>query len=617
MKIFPASELHKKALEFIEEVTANADQVQNQVLSEILSRSANVEYLQRHGLNGHTDRKTFKKVIPIINTYDDIKPDIDRIIATGYDSANSSSATILCGQPITKFFCSSGTSSGVRKRVPVTEDDTNRRWFFRSLTMPVVSQYIPGLEKGKAMNIMIVKPEVKTPGGLSVSPSTTGFYNCKQFKDQLLHKTDPYNNYTSPIETILCEDSNQSMYSQLLCGLYQNDLVFRVGAPFGSSFALVMSYLQKHWPYLCSDIRTGNVDSTLVKDPVVRGAVKKILVEPNPRLADFIETECKRSQLSSSWEGILSRLWPNAKYIETVVTGTMSQYIPTIDFLSNGLPIVCTRYSTSECYMGINLNPLCRPDEVSYTLIPTMAYYEFLPVRSNINYNALHEAQQEQEELVDLVNVKLGQEYEIFITTYTGLYRYRVGDVLRVSGFKNSAPQFNFICRSNTLLSIDGDKTNEMELQNAMNKAADHLRKLNVSLVDYTSYADTSTVPGHYVLYWELQQCNNNNAAITSKIETSVSSSVFEECCLIMEESLSSVYRGCRVYSKSIGPLEIKIVDTRTFGKLLDYAVTQGAAVNQYKTPRSVKLGPITKLLNPCVLANYFSPKCPKFVPGT
>ncbi|KAI3851442.1 hypothetical protein MKX03_013055 [Papaver bracteatum] len=608
MKIFPTSELHKKALEFIEEVTANADQVQNQVLSEILSCSANVEYLQRHGLNGRTDRKTFKKVIPIVNTYDDIKPDIDRIIATGNDTI------ILCGQPITKFFCSSGTSSAVRKRIPVTEDDTNRRWFFRSLVMPVVSQYVPGLEKGKAMYIMIVKPEVKTPGGLSVSASTTGFYNCKQFQDQLLHKTDPFNNYTSPIETILCEDSNQSMYSQLLCGLYQNDSVFRVGAPFGSSFTLVMRYLQEHWPYLCSDIRTGNVDDTQVKDPVVRHAVKKILAKPNPTLADFIETECKRSQLSSSWEGIVSRLWPNAKYIETIVTGTMSQYIPTIDFLSNGLPIVCARYSTSECYMGINLNPLCTPNEVSYTLIPTMAYYEFLPVRSNNNYNALHEAPQEQE-LVDLVNVKLGQEYEIFITTYTGLYRYRVGDVLRVSGFKNNAPQFNFICRSNTLLSIDSDKTNEMELQNAVNKAADHLRKLNVSLVDYTSYADTSTIPGHYVLYWELQQCNNNNAAST--IATSISSSVFEECCLIMEESLSSVYRGCRVYSKSIGPLEIMIVETGTFRKLLDYAVTQGAAVNQYKTPRSVKLGPITKLLNSWVLSNHFSPKCPKFVPGT
>ncbi|KAI3974909.1 hypothetical protein MKX01_005020 [Papaver californicum] len=622
-KAFKAkTELHKKALEFIEEVTANADQFQNQVLSEVLSRSANVEYLQRHGLNGHTDRKTFKKVIPIVNTYDDIKPDINRIIANGNDT-NSSSAAILCGQPITKFFCSSGTSSGVRKRIPVTEDDINRRWFFRSLMMPVVSQYIPGLEKGKAMYIMIVKPEFKTPGGLALSTSTTGFYKCKQFQDQLLLKTDPYNNYTSPIETILCEDSNQSMYSQLLCGLYQNDLVFRVGASFGSSFTLVIRYLQEHWTHLCSDIRTGSVSDTRVKDPVVRHAVKKILVKPNPRLADFIETECKRSQ-SSSWEGILSRLWPNAKYIETIVTGTMSQYIPTIDFLSNGLPIVCATYLSSECYMGINLNPLCRLNEVSYTLIPTMAYYEFLPVLSDQycnsnnndkNSNALDEVQQEQE-LVDLVDVKLGQEYEIFITTYTGLYRYRVGDVLRVSGFKNSAPQFNFICRSNTILSIDSDKTNETELQNAVNKAADHLRKLNVSLVDYTSHADTSTIPGHYVLYWELQQYNNNNAAVPS-IATSISPSVFEECCLIMEETLSSVYRGCRVYDKSIGPLEIKIVETGTFGKLLDYAVTQGAAVNQYKTPRSVKFGPITELLNSRVLSNYLSLKCPKFHPGT
>ncbi|KAI3971645.1 hypothetical protein MKW92_049942 [Papaver armeniacum] len=602
METPPISESHKKALEFIEEVTANADEVQNQVLSEILSRSANVEYLQTHGLNGHTDRKTFKKVIPIINNYDAIKPYIERIITNGNDT-NSSSAAILCGQPVTKLFCSSGTSSGVRKQTPVTQDDTNRRWFFRSLLMPVVSQYIPSLEKGKSMYIMIVRPEVKTPGGLSVSSSTTGFYNCKQFQDQLLLKTDPYNNYTSPIETILCEDSNQSMYSQLLCGLYQNDLVFSVGAPYASCFTLVIGYLQEHWTRLCSDIRTGNVDDN-----------QKIIVQPNPRLADLIEAECKRSQLSSSWEGIISRLWPNAKYIETIVTGSMSQYIPAIDFLSSGLPIVCATYSTAECYMGINLNPLSRPSEVSYTLIPTMAYYEFLPLlndqRSNNNCNTLDEAQKEKK-LVDLVEVKLGKDYEIFITTYTGLYRYRVGDVLRVSGFKNSAPQFNFICRSNTLLSIDVDKTSEIELQNAVNKAVDHLRKLNVSLVDYTSYADTSTIPGHYVLYWELQ-CNDKNAA-----NTAISSSVFEECCLIMEESLSNTYRESRVYNKAIGPLEIKIVETGTFGKLLNYAVTQGASINQYKTPRCVKFGPVTKLLDSWVLSNYFSLKCPKYVPGT
>lgn len=174
-------------------------------------------------------------------------------------------------------------------------------------------------------------------------------------------------------------------------------------------------------------------------------------------------------------------------------------------------------------------------------------------------------------------------------------------------GFKNKAPQFKFVCRKNVVLSIDADKTDEDELQNAVKNAADHLLSFDASLTEYTSYADTSTIPGHYVLYWEIS-LSGRAAAIPP--------SVFEDCCLSVEEALNSVYRQGRVSDKSIGPLEIKIVESGTFDRLMDYALSQGASINQYKAPRCVKYAPIVELLNSRVVANYFSPKCPKWVPG-
>lgn len=86
---------NEKALKFIESVTENADEVQKRVLGEILAANAHVEYLKRHGLNGHTDRETFKKVMPVI-TYDHIQPDINRI-------ANGDTSQILCSKPISEF----------------------------------------------------------------------------------------------------------------------------------------------------------------------------------------------------------------------------------------------------------------------------------------------------------------------------------------------------------------------------------------------------------------------------------------------------------------------------------------------------------------------------------
>ncbi|XP_058779939.1 indole-3-acetic acid-amido synthetase GH3.6-like [Vicia villosa] len=579
------SQKKKKVLDFIEDVTTHADEIQKKILAEILSKNANVEYLQRHGLNGQTDSETFKKLVPVI-TYEDIQNDINRI-------ANGDASPILTSNSISNFLTSSGTSGGERKLIPATEEEFVRRSLLMSLCMPIINQFVPDLDKGKGMYLMFIKNESKTPGGIKASPALTTYYKSSHF---LNRPYDPYANFTSPNETVLCLDSYQSMYSQLLCGLCQNNEVLRVGAIFASGLIRAIRFLEKKWSLLCDDIRTGTINP-LITDSSVRVSVMKIL-KPDKDLADFIQSECSKD----SWQGIITRLWPNTKYVDVIVTGTMSQYIPTLDYYSNGLPLVSTMYASSECFFGVNLNPLCKPCDVSYTLIPNMCYYEFLPVnRSNFS---VHE--KEKQELVDLVDVKLDQEYELVITTYAGLYRYKVGDVLKVTGFKNKAPQFSFVCRKNVILSIDSDKTDEVEIQNAIKNAVIHLVPFDAEVAEYTSYADTRTIPGHYVLYWEL----------SLKDSTTIPHRVYEDCCLTIEESLNSVYRQGRVSDKSIGPLEIKIVEQGTFDKLMDYAISLGGSINQYKTPRCVKSVPVVELLESGVMANYFSPKCPQWVPG-
>ncbi|KAL8144265.1 hypothetical protein V2J09_017297 [Rumex salicifolius] len=572
MSSLELQEKNKKAIEFIEEATSNADEVQRRVLGEILTRNAGVEYLQRHGLHGRTDRDSFKKSVPVIK-YEDIALDIARI-------ANGDSSSVLSSSPISEFLTSSGTSGGERKLMPTIEEELDRRTLLYSLLMPVMSQHVPGLEMGKGMYFLFVKSEAKTPSGLPARPVLTSYYKSKHFRDRPF---DPYTNYTSPNEAILCTDSYQSMYSQMLCGLVQRHEVLRVGAVFASGFIRALKFLEKNWPALVRDIRAGSIGPEVV-DPSVRAAVGRALTRPDPGLADYVENECRKQ----AWQGIITRLWPNTKYIDVIVTGTMSQYIPTLEYYGNGLPLVCTMYASSECYFGLNLNPMCKPDDVAYTLIPTMAYFEFLPVqRNNGTVNGAVNVpksltEMEQYELVDLVDVKLGHEYEL-----------------------NKAPQFNFVCRKNVVLSIDSDKTDEVELQSAVKNAVTHLQPFGASLLEYTSHADTSTIPGHYVLYWEL-----------SAGPTAVPPSAFEDCCLAVEESLNSVYRQGRASDKSIGPLEIKVVEPGSFDKLMDFAISLGASINQYKTPRCVKYAPIVELLDSRVTASYLSPKCPKWVPG-
>ncbi|KAK2376019.1 hypothetical protein P8452_48146 [Trifolium repens] len=577
----PACDKDAKALRFIEEMTRNADAVQERVLAEILSRNAETEYLKRFKLDGAADRETFKTKIPVI-TYDDVQPEIQRI-------ANGDRSPILSAHPISEFLTSSGTSAGERKLMPTIKEELDRRQLLYSLLMPVMNLYVPGLDKGKGLYFLFVKSETRTPSGLLARPVLTSYYKSEHFKTR---PYDPYNVYTSPNEAILCPDSYQSMYTQMLCGLIERNQVLRLGAVFASGLLRAIRFLQLNWVELAHDIRTGTLNSKIT-DPKLKNHMKHF-IKPDPELASFVIQECS----NENWEGIIARIWPNTKYLDVIVTGAMAQYIPTLNYYSGGLPLACTMYASSECYFGLNLNPMCKPSEVSYTIMPNMAYFEFLPHGSGST------------RIVDLADVEVGKEYELVITTYAGLYRYRVGDILRVTGFHNSAPQFHFVRRKNVLLSIDSDKTDESELQRAVENASKLLVKFNTSVVEYTSYANTETIPGHYVIYWELL-----TKADSANSSNSPSHEVLNQCCLEMEESLNSVYRQCRVADHSIGPLEIRVVKNGTFEELMDYAISRGASINQYKVPRCVNFTPIMELLDSRVVSVHFSQDLPHWTP--
>ncbi|KAL5979719.1 hypothetical protein ACLOJK_019630 [Asimina triloba] len=589
------------SMKLIDNLTSNANQFQEQILEEILSRNANTDYLHRL-LHGRTNKDLFKSKVPIVN-YEDIKPYIEQI-------ANGAPSKIISAEPISELLTSSGTSGGQPKMMPSTAEDLHRKTFFYDLLVPVMNQYVDGLDQGKGMYLLFIKPEISTPSGLMARPVLTSYYKSSNFRNRSFNK---FNVYTSPDETILCSDSKQSMYCQLLCGLVQRDEVLRVGAVFASAFLRAIKYLEDHWRELCSNIRTGLV-SDWITDPACRNAVGNILKQPNQKLADAIEAECSKP----SWEGIIKRLWRRTKYVDVIVTGSMAQYIPTLDFYSGGLPLVSTMYASSECYFGINLKPLSKPSEVSYTLLPNMAYFEFLPIEKSkpslcnggSDTNGLKCCRQQQwEEAIDLADVKVGHCYELIATTFTGLYRYRVGDILMVTGFHNRAPQFKFVHRRNVVLSIDTDKTNEEDLLHAVTKAKALLEPLDCLLTEYTSYADTSSIPGHYVLFWELKMRGSREAA------PEIEGSIMEECCREVEESLDAVYRRSRAHDKSIGPLEIRVVKHGAFDALMDFCLSQGSSVNQYKTPRCIKSKGALEVLEMRVVGKFFSRQPPSWDP--
>lgn len=256
----------------------------------------------------------------------------------------------------------------------------------------------------------------KTKGGLSVGTATTHYFASKEFKI----KQENTKLFTcSPQEVISCEDYNQSTYCHLLLGLFYSDQVEFISSTFAYSIVQAFRAFESLWSELCHDIRTGSV-SSLVAFPEIRKAVSAIIT-PNPHLASQIEDICKKLE-DVQWFGLIGNLWPNAKYVYSINTGSMLHYLTKLRHYAGDLPLLSADYGSTESWIGVNVDPASSPENVTFAIVPTFSYFEFIPLHRQTyrDWNLTENDDFIEDKPVALSQVKLGQEYEIVLTTFTG-----------------------------------------------------------------------------------------------------------------------------------------------------------------------------------------------------
>ncbi|XP_027159831.1 jasmonic acid-amido synthetase JAR1-like isoform X2 [Coffea eugenioides] len=532
-----------------EAMTRDAGRVQIETLKKILEENGRTEYLQRWGLDGRTDPESYKSCVPLV-THEDLEPYINRIV-DGDDSS------ILTGNPITTISLSSGTTRGMPKFVPFNDELMESTMQIYKTSYSFRNREFP-IGNGKCLQLIYGSRQFKTKGGLAAGTATTNVYRNPLFKRTMKAMQSPC---CSPEEVIFGPDFHQSLYCHLLCGLIQREEVQVISSTFAHSIVHAFRTFEQDWEELCTDIREG-VLSSRISVPSVRTAMSKLL-KPNPELADLIYNKC---QGLSNWYGLIPELFPKTRYIYGIMTGSMEPYLKKLRHYAGELPLLSADYGSSEGWIGVNVNPKLPPEMATFAVLPNIGYFEFFPLRQSLDGL--------EAKPVGLAEVKAGEEYEVIVTSFAGLYRYRLGDVVKVKGFHNSTPELQFICRRNLLLTINIDKNTEKDLQLAVEGAAKVLAENKLEVVDFTSRIDSSTEPGHYVIFWE--------------ISGEASDEVLEECCNCLDESfLDAGYISSRKV-KAIGALELRIVKRGTFHKILDHYVGLGAAVSQFKTPRCV-----------------------------
>ncbi|KAL0008452.1 hypothetical protein SO802_009954 [Lithocarpus litseifolius] len=572
----------EKVLEEFEALTKDAERVQRETLKKILEANESAEYLQSLGLNGRTDIESFTACVPLV-THQDLESYIQRIV-------DGDSSPILTGKPITTISLSSGTTQGKPKFIPFNDELMENTLQIYRTSFAFRNREFP-LGNGRALQFLYSSKQFKTKGGLAAGTATTNVFRNSMFKKAMKAIQSIS---CSPDEVIFGSDFHQSLYCHLLCGLIFRDEVQFISSTFAHSILFAFRTFEQVWEELCNDIRTG-VLSSRIDVPSTRTAMSKLL-KPNPELADLIYKKC--SSLSN-WYGLIPELLPNAKYIYGIMTGSMEPYLKKLRHYAGGLPLLSADYGASEGWIGANVNPKLPPELATYAVLPNIGYFEFIPLGENIedqDHNNIESSFLRMEpKPVGLTEVKIGEEYEVIVTNFAGLYRYRLGDVVKVIGFHNSTPEIKFVCRRNLLLTINIDKNTEKDLQLSVEEAGKLLSEEKLDVVDFSSHVDLSTDPGHYVIFWE--------------ISGEASQEVLKECCNCLDKSfVDAGYVSSRKVN-AIGALELRVVRRGTFQKILDHYLGLGSAVSQFKTPRCV--GPTNNLVLQILCANvvksYFS----------
>ncbi|KAM3859356.1 GH3 domain-containing protein [Diretmus argenteus] len=423
----------------------------------------------------------------------------------------------------------SGTSTML-----LSTKDTNSEFFLQGVAvcLDVMQQAFPASQSLQRTAKFFYTPNFRqSEAGIPIGPNSSTPASSRHM----------LNLYTTPAPAFEVPGEKDTLYLHLLFAL-KDPSVGTLESNFASTVFYAFRTLQEHWEELVQDIDLGRVSGALALEPKVRAKLEG-LMRPDPGRAAQL-----RAHFQQGFQGIAKRLWPRLNTVLAVDSGSNQIYGEMLRAnYCQGVPFYSPFYAATEGLIGVNL----WPEEPSrrYLLCPRSMFCEFLPESS---------LEEEQPRTLLMGEVKEGHCYELVITNASGLFRYRIGDIVKVVGFHNQCPIVEFQYRRGQMLSVRGEKISEKLFLEALKKAV--AQWPGAHLVDYCCaesgiLGDSIGVSDpHYQVFVELKGVRNLTEEQRYKLDH----------CLQQD---SAVYKSFRIKG-SIGPMRVQLVADGAFKEL-------------------------------------------------
>lgn len=445
--------------------------VQEQYLKQLLQWQQATELGQRFGVGNITTIEQFRQQVPIW-AYSDYEPYTNRI-AQG-------EANLLNPDPVIYINLTSG-STGKQKQVPVT------RRFQRSLGIANLASigflvdalrrysasHDRSLELGRILLTNSACVQGYTTSGIPYGPVTVGSLRMSRLLGRFI--------FAQPFEVMTIADSASRHYTALLFALGHSSLRSLV-ANFPMLVLRTCNYLEKHGEELIYDLAQGTIAPWLQLDPELRATLERKR-HPMPDRANQL-----RQILHSEGKLIPQQAWSKLAFIGTARGGTSDFYFERFPDYFGDTPIFGGVYGTAEGTFGIcpdvNLD--------GYILALESGFYEFVPA---------DQWEVAQPKTLLPTEVKVGERYRLLVTSYSGFYRYDIGDVVEVVGFYEQTPMIVFRYRRGGLLSSTTEKTTEFHVTQVMQTLQ---QEFGIGLEDFCITLSDQEFPAHYLVNIEL-----------------------------------------------------------------------------------------------------------------
>jgi hypothetical protein len=451
----PLAGFRRSAHQF-DSALANPEEVQRRLLLDLLKQNRGCALGRQYGFESIGSLREYQDRVPLA-TYEDLAPWIERIKA--------GERGVMTSEPVLAFEKSSGSASAA-KYIPYTH--TLRAQFQAALAPWITDMHhaFPRILRGCAYWVVtpLSREREVTAGNVPVGFESDAEY-FGPIQQWFLGKT-----MAVPPELARLSELEDCIYLTLRFLLQARSLTFiSVWSP--SFLLILLDRLQQHGERLVRDLFDGKAD---VASPISPRISSRLIRDA--RQGGNLQAMLRRGRIEPD------RLWPQLALISCWTSAASASMKREIEQKFPGVSVQGKGLLATEGVVSIPMEEYKAP-----VAAVTSHFLEFLDEGSG--------------KCRLVAELEEGREYSAVLTTGGGLWRYRLGDRVRVAGFAKRTPLLEFIGKEDCVSDLRGEKLNALFVANTLAEFE------CCRVASFAMLAPSEAGTPHYTLFLESDHC--------------------------------------------------------------------------------------------------------------